>query len=497
MGNVRFMVDAAAPKQHLPHFWEKCVGSCHGYTALREDYREQLKKAKEELGFQYVRFHGILDDDMCVVQETEPGKYSYNFFNIDNIFDFLLRIGMKPFLEIGFMPTPFASGEKTCFHYKGNITPPRDYQAWDTFITAMIRHFVERYGLAEVRQWFFEVWNEPNLQFFFTGTQDDYFTLYEHTARAIKAVDGCLQVGGPATALNAWVPELIAYCRAHEAPLDFISTHHYPTDDPLWNSGMSVEDFFAEMMEKERAGEKDARKKAQTYGRGVLQKMTAKTKAQAEGYPLYYTEWNTSAILPDECHDYPYSAALVTKTILDNIGYVEAYSFWTFTDIFEEHPQHRGEFHGGFGLQTLHGIPKPTYRAFELLHQLGNERYPRPEEQGNVGMLAASGKDGGLCVIVYNQQVQDDPSEEEQIELTVEHFDASGAVICRVDGEHANPRKLWDEMGCPDYPDAQQMDRLYLASRLEEETLTVMQTQRGVQVSFALPKDGVALIRIR
>lgn len=114
-----------------------------------------------------------------------------------------------------------------------------------------------------------------------------------------------------------------------------------------------------------------------------------------------------------------------------------------------------------------------------------------------MGMLAASGKDGGLCVIVYNQQVQDEPSEEEQIELTVEHFDASGAVICRVDEEHANPRKLWDEMGCPDYPDAQQMDRLYLASRLEEETLTVTQTQRGVQVSFALPKDGVALIRIR
>ena len=136
--------------------------------ATRRCGRTDRKSAKEELGFQYVRFHGILDDDMCVVQETEPGKYSYNFFNIDNIFDFLLRIGMKPFLEIGFMPTPFASGEKTCFHYKGNITPPKDYQAWDTFITAMIRHFVERYGLAEVRQWFFEVWNEPNLQFFFT-----------------------------------------------------------------------------------------------------------------------------------------------------------------------------------------------------------------------------------------------------------------------------------------------------------------------------------------
>lgn len=135
---------------------------------------------------------------------------------------------------------------------------PKDYQVWDEFIAVMIRHFVDRYGLAEVRQWFFEVWNEPNLRFFFEGNQEDYFTLYEHTARAIKSVDSCLQVGGPATALNAWVPELIEYCKEHNAPLDFISTHHYPTDDPLWNSGMSLEDFFADVMKREQEGEKDA-----------------------------------------------------------------------------------------------------------------------------------------------------------------------------------------------------------------------------------------------
>lgn len=496
MDKLHFMVDAAAPTQRLAHFWEKCVGSCHGYTALREDYRKQLKRARVELGFQYVRFHGILDDDMCVVQETAPGKYSYNFFNIDNIFDFLLRIGMKPFMEISFMPTAFASGTQTCFHYKGNVTPPKDYPVWDAFITAMVRHFVDRYGLAEVRQWFFEVWNEPNLQFFFSGTQEDYFALYEHTARAIKAVDSCLQVGGPATALNAWVPELIGYCKTQEAPLDFISTHHYPTDDPLWNSGMSVENFFAEMVKKEQEGDKDVRKKTMTYERGVLAKMTAKTREQAEDYPLYYTEWNTSAILSDECHDHPYGAALVTKTVLDNIGYVDAYSFWTFTDIFEEQPQRRGEFHGGFGLQTIHGIPKPVYRAFELLHQLGSEQYPRPEEQGNAGMLATVGKDGEMCVIVYNQQIQGGPSGVEEIELTVAHGNASGAVICRVDESHANPRKLWDEMGCPEYPDAGQMDRLYRASCLEEEPLAVTRTERGVQVSFALPKDGIALIKM-
>lgn len=497
MDKLKFVLDADAPKQRLPHYWEKCVGSCHGYTALREDYREQLKKAKKDLGFQYVRFHGILDDDMCVVQEPEPGKYTYNFFNIDCIFDFLLSIGMKPFMEIGFMPTPFASGERTCFHYKGNVTVPKDYQIWDEFIAVMIRHFVDRYGLAEVRQWFFEVWNEPNLKFFFEGNQEDYFTLYEHTARAIKSVDSCLQVGGPATALNAWVPELIEYCKEHKAPLDFISTHHYPTDDPLWNSGMSLEDFFADVMKREQEGEKDARKNSQVYRRGVLTDMVARTRKEAGEYPLYYTEWNTSAILPDILHDYPYSAALVTKSVLDNLGYVDAYSFWTFTDIFEEHPQHRGEFHGGFGLQTIHGIPKPVYRAFELLHQLGNERLPRPEEQGTVGMLAASDGEGGLCVIAYNQQIEGEPIQKERIQLSVDHITASAALIQRVDEDHANPRKAWDEMGCPDYPNAGQMDRLYLASQLHEESLELVRTEKGVQVEFELPENGIVLIKIK
>lgn len=497
MGQLEFTVDVDAPKQRLPHFWEKCVGSCHGYTALRADYREQLKKAHKDLGFQYVRFHGILDDDMSVVQETEPGRYTYNFFNIDCVFDFLLSIGMKPFMEIGFMPALLASGEQTCFHYKGNVTPPKDYQAWDEFIAAMVRHFVDRYGLDEVRQWFFEVWNEPNLQFFFAGNQEDYFTLYEHTARAVKSVDGCLKVGGPATALNAWVPEMIAYCREHKVPLDFISTHHYPTDDPLWNSGMSLEDFFADVMKRERDGEQGALENSRVYRRGVLAEMTARTKKQAEDYPLYYTEWNTSAILPDMLHDYPYSAALVTKSILDNLGYVDAYSFWTFTDIFEEHPQHRGEFHGGFGLQTVHGIPKPVYRAFELLHQLGSERFPRPQEQGTVGMLAASGKDGGVKAIVYNQQIQKEPVKKEHIRLTFNNLTASGASIQRVDEEHANPRKTWDEMGCPDYPDAGQMDRLYLDSQLCEEPLELLQTEKGVRVEFELPENGIALITIK
>ena len=177
MGTLTFLYDVKDKTEHFNHYWETCVGSCHGYTALREDYREQLKEAHDQLGFKYLRFHGILDDDMCVVQE-ENGKILYNFVNIDNIFDFLLDIGMKPFMEIGFMPKAFASGTTTLFHYNANNTMPKDFDEWDRFITTMMNHFIDRYGIDEVRTWFFEVWNEPNLKFFFNGTQKDYFKLY-------------------------------------------------------------------------------------------------------------------------------------------------------------------------------------------------------------------------------------------------------------------------------------------------------------------------------
>jgi len=158
-----------------------------------------------------------------------------------------------------------------------------------------------------MRAWFFEVWNEPNLPFFWAGTKEEYFKLYEAAARAIKSVDSRLRVGGPATSVNAWIPEMIAFCQRSGAPLDFISTHHYPTDDPLWrNQSLSWEDFM---------------KVAGQYQRGVLFEMTAKARLEAGKLPLYYTEWNTSAMVPDPLHDEPFSAAMIAKTIADAAGW--------------------------------------------------------------------------------------------------------------------------------------------------------------------------------
>src|SRR3989454_3350335 len=221
MSSINFFCNLAETATPFPHFWEHMVGSDHAPVALRADWQRQLMRCHSELGFQYVRFHGLLSDDMGTLVREE-NKLCYSFFNADQVFDFLLSIGMRPFVELSFMPTALASGNKTVFNYKANITPPREYKQWATLISRLVSHCVQRYGAAEVREWFFEVWNEPNLRAFWTGTQRDYFKLYRYTADAIKNVDESIRVGGPATAKSEWIEEFVDFCERNKVPADFI-----------------------------------------------------------------------------------------------------------------------------------------------------------------------------------------------------------------------------------------------------------------------------------
>lgn len=194
MTPVDFWCDLSQQGTELLHCWEHTVGSCHAPIALRADWQQQLRRCHSELGFRYVRFHGLLSDDVGTVV-THKDQLLYSFFNADQILDFILSIGMRPFVELSFMPTALASGSTTVFQYRGNVTRPKDYTQWSTLIHTLVSHWITRYGIQEVAEWFFEVWNEPNLKAFWTGTQDDYFTLYRVTANAIKRVDPSLRVG--------------------------------------------------------------------------------------------------------------------------------------------------------------------------------------------------------------------------------------------------------------------------------------------------------------
>ena len=199
--NETVVIDANAPAHPFPHFWEQMFGSGRAILSLREGYRADLRETRQVTGFEYVRFHGILNDEIGVYDEDAKGNPVYNFSYVDQIYDGLLANGVKPFVELSFMPAKLGSKPTThVFMGHPNISPPKDYAKWDALITAFAKHLIDRYGIDEVATWYFEVWNEPNIDFW-NGTprQKTYFELYDRTASDLKNVSPRLRVGGPAT----------------------------------------------------------------------------------------------------------------------------------------------------------------------------------------------------------------------------------------------------------------------------------------------------------
>lgn len=474
----RFTIDANAKTTPFPHVWEECVGSCHAATALREDWRRQMKKCREELGFKSVRFHGVFNDDMSVYGMTDNGPY-YSFFNVDQVYDFLLEIGMKPFVELSFMPGALASGSQTCFHYKANVTPPSDYNRWADLVENFARHLIDRYGIDEVSKWYFEVWNEPESEYFWAGGKDGYFRLYRYSAEALKRVDPRLRVGGPATGGEKWIDDMIAFCEDSGVPLDFISTHHYPTD-----VGIGFGHPMEERMAKSR--------------RGVLKEKAVAVRQKAGKYPLFYTEWNNSPGNRDVYHDMPYASAFVVKTLADNQGLADIYSYFAFTDIFEEMQTASAPFHGCFGLLNIHGVPKPNYRAFQILHELGTERLP--VEGGDSPTLEALAVRKGsekLTIVLHNHNIPLSPIREEPAQVVIMGIGRlKAATIQRVDDNHCNPRKAWIEMGSPEYPSREQIRKLMDASELKTEAISGEYEGEDLIFRVSVPPHGIAAITL-
>jgi len=472
-----FVCDANQRGRIFPHYWEHTVGSGRAVMALREDWRRQMRRAHAELGFRHVRFHGLLDDDMSIL--TGEGEWEvYSFFNADSIFDFLLSIGMRPFVELGFMPTALASGDKTVFHYRGNVTAPKDMGKWTLLIEKLLRHFLERYGIDEVRQWFFEVWNEPDLKWFGGGSQAEYFEFYAATARAVKSVDPSLRVGGPATSANAWIADFVAYCRRTGAPVDFITTHHYPTDA----FGKPGDDTVTQLSLSPRS---------------VLRDQAAKAKQEADGLPLYYTEWCTSSNPRDGLHDEPYASSFVVKTLMEATGIVDGYSYWTFSDIFEENYFPSRPFHGGFGLLTIHDIAKPTYRAFQLMRGLGTELLESKGAHATVDCWIVR-DENELATVVTNFVAPRHPIATERVRVELKGARLPiDAKLTRIDADHANPKALWLEMGSPEYPTREQIAALCGRSELTSMPIECESTRDGLVLALDIPPYGVAVASLR
>jgi xylan 1,4-beta-xylosidase len=376
-------IDYSKVKGPLNTMFRECVGAGRANEGLRADWQQQLAYVKKECGFRYIRMHGLLTDDMGVYKEDKNGKPEYNYMYIDVLFDFLQSIGIKPFVELGFMPNALASGDKTIFWWRGNVTPPKDYEKWGALIRNLTEHFTERFGADEVKTWYFEVWNEPNLSpGFWSGTREEYFNLYKYSVNAIKSVNSAYRVGGPGTAGAAWETELIDFCTKNNLPIDFISTHTYGVKqgylDEYGNSGTVLD------------------KNPMSVSGDVLQSRKEISNSSKPNLELHYTEWSASYTPSDPIHDSYHEAAYVLQKLKQAGNAANSMSYWVFTDIFEESAPRFTPFHGGFGMLNIQGINKPVFYSYQFLDRLGNielvnndsTSWACKDSKGNVQVLA-------------------------------------------------------------------------------------------------------------
>lgn len=471
-------IDANAIQAAFPHYWEACVGSDRAIVALRKQWLDDLEKVRREAGMKSVRFHGLFNDEMGV---WPAGYKTPNFLYVDTVFDSLVSMGLKPFVELSFMPGALASGTKTAFSYKGNITPPKDMAQWKGLIQSLVTHCVERYGLKEVASWNFEVWNEPNLTYFWSGTQAEYFELYRQAATAIKAVNPVLRVGGPSTAQAGWVADLLQFCATEHIPIDFASTHIYPDDPQGKVFGPDTHYTYEEVIPQ------------------ALRKVKAEIAASAfPQTPLYISEWSSQ------------NPAFIANTIKGCAGLAESMSYWTFDNVFEELGVPRKFMNTNFGLLGMGGIPRPSYHAFTLLHKLGDKRV----QAGEGPILATRRSDGSLAILLWNlipapanrKTGMGDPAL--QISAPETYEGASRTFLLKFDGPHrprlgrlsrvdetsGNFRHAYTAIGSPDYPTSEQIAQMREKSAMAPSEKIVVDSKG--EVTIAIPPNGLALLEL-
>lgn len=490
---IPVIVDARGASRPLDRFFQRGVGSCHAYLTLREDFRDHVRLAQKEIGFGGIRFHGIFTDHVGVVHHglDADGGPRLNFQNVTKIYEFFVAQGMKPFVELGFMPSRLASGPQTIFEYKGNITPPKDWAQWTRLVRRFVRHLADHFGLEEIRTWHFEVWNEPDLHnTFWTGSKTDYFRLYEETVLAVKSVDDGLRVGGPATSKTMWVPDLLAYCAERRLPLDFVSTHHYSVDADLVLGEPNGPMYY-------RGPKGQAAEVAR-----VRSEIAASAFPQAE---LHFTEWNCSPAHEDVFgKDTSFTAAFALQSIKEVSGLADSYMWWTVSDIFEESGLSLRPFTGKYGLVNIHGVKKPVYHAFRWLAGLHDTELDTTHPSARVTISPAR---DGLRLLAWNlpevfkTDLGGGPWEtcrERREDVFTVRGLLPGSYRIRteiVDETRGNALHAWRAMGEPDYLKAEQIAALHAAAEpvvLRDETVDV--GDDDYDINLALPPASLARV---
>ena len=443
-----------------------------GGRPIGEEFEAALRMAHDELGVEAVRAHAILNDDLGTYREVD-GRPVHDFSGIDRVYDRVLGLGLRPIVELSFMPRDLASDpSKTVFDYGAIVSPPRDWERWESLVAELTAHLVERFGRHEVRRWAFEVWNEANLDVFWSGTRDEYLRLYDVSARAVKSVDSELIVGGPASAAGKWVDELLAHCVEAGSPIDFVSTH--------------------------------------TYGNAPLDLRPIAARHGFPGLPQWWTEWGAHATHFNPVHDSPWSAAYLVRGMASAMGRTEALAYWTVSDHFEELGRPPRLLHGGFGLLAVGNLRKPRWWGLWMLEQLLDRRIEvavSGDGAGDMVQVIGSRDDAGrVTIVAWNGTVDvtkagGDARLGRSVSMTIGRLPREAYRLRhrRLDEHHSNLVRRWGELGGDAaWPSGKQWDELMAGDVLEElEPARAISASDGrIELTFDLPMPSVSLIEL-
>ena len=460
-----------------------CVGTGRMGLALTKEYLDQLKIVQEEIGFSYIRGHGLFCDDMAIYQEYEEKgrkKVEYNFTYLDRVMDSYLELNIRPFLELGFMPEKMASGTQTIFYWKGNTTPPADYEKWCDMVKALLNHMIERYGLDTALSFPIEVWNEPNLPGFWENADmQEYFKLFKYSFNAVKSVNKDFKVGGPAVCGvmdELWIDSFMQFVSKEKLKIDFITRHHYTSEFPEkighydYIKLMNAEDGFKNLQ----------------ITRDIVDKYP-----EYKGLPIHITEFNTSYTPKGVIHDTNLNAAFLAQQ-LSRLGDMnESYSYWTFGDVFEEQGVPFSIFSGDFGLVANGCVKKPTFHTFAFYKQLKNIGSRCVYKDDSMVIVKADDGDG-YAGIIWNL----DPEKTRELAVSMPVPTGEYAIVEKVvDPDTCNPLKLWHDLGEHANPQKAELELLRKAAEpmIRSEHFKVA---NKVKYSVDVKPDGVVFFKL-
>lgn len=454
----KIIVQQATTSKQLTMPWRNIIAVGRANNLLRADILEHLAYAQKVMGYRFCRFHAIFDDEMKVVQRNEKtGKLIFQWHEVDQIYDALLKLGIKPFVELNPMPKVMASGAQTMFNYNMNVTPPKSNEEWGYLVETFTRHLVERYGIDEVRSWYFEVWNEPNLGGFWSGTQADYWELYKASALAVKKVDAQIRVGGPASSKGNWVKEIITYTTKYKLPLDFVSTHLYPQDEQVQypdrvESPHRIGDFFSAT---------------------VREVEDVVRKSEKPNLEIHWTEWNTQTAATAKqiswgdniFVDNLYAASFIARNCVELDNAAKSLAYWVVSDIFDEGGIPHSPFSSTYGLITIHGLPKASFNAFKILRKLtGDIMTVTPKGTLPLGAGCFVVKEQSITkVLLWNQnfpEVKEQKSWSGIVQIPCGADTAINVIQTIIGIGHGSPWETWQIMGRPQNLTPTQLDLL-------------------------------------